>query len=349
MKSLVDSGRGGPTLHFAKNVSKAPGFGPANCTIIGYYRTFLFEFPRARLLEAVEPRIIHSDSDIKAAIVSDLPDYFGRQPGDSPHYAIDVSLRDGVARTYAEAPRRTGSSFPLFLVVEENRKCPPLALDRGECVTMKEYLDGEELIEGGREGEWALVAVKTIDGAWPEFASDMYAIKIILAAVKVEQLTTEPIKELYRCSCFVDEAARAVYPFKPTMNIRASTVGDVRKADIRNKAERIEARLQGMSREKNPSLQELFDSLVLEETEDDSYLRLWYLRLWQAVNDSMKLLDHPQLWNSDTVVAGKKTPRELNEYRNKVAHWYTGKVDLRYLSDLQRTAMELLRRKYQNK
>ncbi len=54
----------------------------------------------------------------------------------------------------------------------------------------------------------------------------------------------------------------------------------------------------------------------------------------------------PQLENIDTVVAGKRTPKELKEYRNAIARWYTGRIDYAYLSDLQRTALELLRRKY---
>ena len=54
----------------------------------------------------------------------------------------------------------------------------------------------------------------------------------------------------------------------------------------------------------------------------------------------------PQLENIDMVIAGKRTPKELKEYRNTIAHWHTGRIDYSYLSDLQRTAMELLRRKY---
>ena len=54
----------------------------------------------------------------------------------------------------------------------------------------------------------------------------------------------------------------------------------------------------------------------------------------------------PQLFNDDKVVAGKRTPKQLLDYRNKIAHWHTGKIDHSCLSDLQLTAMELLRRRY---
>lgn len=95
-----------------------------------------------------------------------------------------------------------------------------------------------------------------------------------------------------------------------------------------------------------PTALELFDSIMLDKTRDDSYLRLWYLRLWQALEDAKRHLGYPQLDNLDKVIAGKRTPKELKEYRNAIAHWETGKIDYSYLSDLQYTAMELLRRKY---
>ena len=60
-----------------------------------------------------------------------------------------------------EANRRTKPTLPLFLVVEERREGRLTVLNSGECFTMDEFRDGEALIEGGRKGERALVAVNT--------------------------------------------------------------------------------------------------------------------------------------------------------------------------------------------
>ena len=106
--------------------------------------------------------------------------------------------------------------------------------------------------------------------------------------------------------------------------------------------------LQVMFKESHPSLNELFEALIFDKIDDDGESRLWYLRLWQAIEEAKGLLGYPQLWNSDIVIAGQKTPRELNEYRNNIAHWYTGRMEFQFFADLQRTAMELLRRKYRN-
>ena len=105
--------------------------------------------------------------------------------------------------------------------------------------------------------------------------------------------------------------------------------------------------LQEMMLETEPSALELFDSVLLDKNWDDNYLRLWYLRLWQAIDDSKKHLGHPQLFNKTKVIAGKMTPKKLKEYRDEIAHWHTGKLDYPHLQNLQYTAMELLRRKYQ--
>ena len=104
--------------------------------------------------------------------------------------------------------------------------------------------------------------------------------------------------------------------------------------------------LQHMVPEAEPAALELFDALLLDKTKDDNYLRLWYLRLWQAVEDAGGHLGYPQLSNITDVMAGKRTPKELKSYRNQIAHWYTGGIDQSYVNDLQRTALELLRRKY---
>ncbi len=48
----------------------------------------------------------------------------------------------------------------------------------------------------------------------------------------------------------------------------------------------------------------------------------------------------------DVVVAGNKTLRELTEYRDDIAHWWTDTIDKNFLADLRRTINELIRRRY---
>ena len=349
LMSLNSTDTGGVTTHAFKPLP--PGWLPAECSITGYCRTSIFEFPGSYLVESVTPQRIYSDGGLTAGIASDLPAYFEKGSPGSMHYTIDVSLRARARSTYEKAAAETSSrsqqTVPLFLVVEEHREGTPTTLNRGECFTIDEFRDGEERIEGGRQGERALVAVKTIDGSWPDIPPDTHTINVVLAAVKAEQDFAQHIEMRYRCSCFVSTEGQAVYMVVPRIGQpTVRTASRLDSSELRDKADRIASMLQHMVSEAEPATLELFDALLLDKTKDDNYLRLWYLRLWQAVEDAGGHLGHPQLNNVTDVMAGKRTPKELKNYRNQIAHWHTGRINYSYASDLQHTAMELLRRKY---
>lgn len=352
LKSLEPSESGGFTTHSNKGVAKALGGRSVACTITGYCRTFVFKFPGSCPVaeEPVEHQVIYSQDGLKASIVSDLPAYFEQDPDESLHYSIDVSLRTNVRSIYEkaveQANQRPDPEVPLFVVIEQYAEVPPTALNSGECYMIDEYRNGEAMIRGGREGEKALVAGRTIDGSWPDFHADMSVVNVVLTAVKMEQNATRHIKELYNDSCFVSSEGQAVYVQTATWSANVETISSLEPPDLKKKADRIGTMLQGMMSDSEPAAPELFDSIILDKTEDDSYLRLWYLRLWQALEDAKKHLGYAQLNNLDTVIAGERTLKELREYRKDIAHWYTGKIDYAYLEDLQRTALELLRRKY---
>ena len=352
LKSLEPSEDGGFTTHSVKRGAEALGGRSVECTITGYCRTFVFKFPGVYLVteEPVDHQVICSHSGLKASIASDLPAYFEQEPSESLHYSIDVSLRASVRSIYEKAIEQSNqqphSEVPLFVVIEEYLDVPPTVLNSGECFMMDECIDGEAMIKGGREGEKALVAEHTTDGSWPDFHADMSVVNVVLAAVKMEQNVTGHIEELYNGSCFVSSEKQAVYIRSATISASAETISRLEPPDLREKGGRIEAMLQRMMSDSKPVASELFDSILLDKTKDDGYLRLWYLRLWQALEDAKKYLGYPQLMNIREVIAGKRTPKELKEYRDAIAHWYTGKIDYAYLSDLQRTGMELLRGKY---
>ena len=327
------------------------GYELTQFTLTGHCRTFLFEFPGSHLVaeEPVEHQVIYECSDLKAAIVSDLPAYFEKNPANSLHFKIDVSLRAAVQSTYEEAlrqPKRTIGK--LFLVIEQISEITPTELSDGQCFTVDEVRDGKVVIEGGREGERALVAVRTVDCPWPDYRCDMGRVNIVLAAVKAMQDVTGSIRQLYECSCFVSSEEEAVYIRNCTTTTSAtgSTTSPLTPDELEDRASRIRAMLGNMMKDSELSAEELFDSMVLGETMDDDYLRFWYLRLWQALDDANKHLGQPQLWNKGSVIAGNRTPKEHRIYRKNIAHWYTGRIDHAYLSDLQCIAMKLLRRKY---
>ena len=61
--------------------------------------------------------------------------------------------------------------------------------------------------------------------------------------------------------------------------------------------------------------------------------------------DAKKHLAEADPERCSSVVAGERTPQELKEYRDGIAHWWTGKVDYSFVTAIQKTVAELLRRK----
>ena len=78
---------------------------------------------------------------------------------------------------------------------------------------------------------------------------------------------------------------------------------------------------------KTPQVAELIDAILLDKTRDDAHFRLWYLRLWQAVVDAKRILGQPKFEDDAHTIAGNLTAIQLKEYRDRIAHWWTGNVD----------------------
>lgn len=357
LQSLKNRDSGGLTTYGAKASAAPLGGIETVCTVTGYCRTLVFEFPGSCLIPdgPVRPQVISERAGFKATVVSNLPAYFQQGHSRFPHYGIDVSLRDGVDRVYRkEAEQWNGSRTPMFLLIEQYEDVAATTFANGECFVIDERVNGEEMVEGGREGEKALLAFRTSNGAWPDFELDPQGVNTVLAAVKVEQNVTYHIQERYRCSCFVSDDGRAVYTIHPAMSIGYGGLrvdSPVDTDGLERKVERIRSIHDGMKRDSAnmPQVAELIDSVLLDQTQDEGHFRLWYVRLWQAVVDAKRYLGEPGLEDGRSIIAGKLTPKELKDYRNSIAHWWTGKVDFSFVTGIQQTVIELLRRKYRTK
>ena len=352
--SLTTKPSGSVTTHGAKLMATPLGGTATVCTVTHYCRTSVFEFPGCHLIsqEPVLHQVICESESFKAAVVSDLNDYFKQGHSAFSHFAIDVSLRDGVDRVYSREVRQNKApKVPMFLVIEQHEKVPSTTFEDGECYLIDECRDGKAMIEGGREGERALLAFRTGNGAWPNFSPAKHAVNTVLVAVKVEQNLTHHIEERYSCSCFVSDDGRAVYAVHPTMSIGFGGVrvtSPVDPADLGEKVIRVRAIHDGLRRDSvsRPQVAELIDSVLLDKKKDDGHYRLWYLRLWQAAADAKRLLGEPEFEDATNIIAGKLTPKELKQYRHSIAHWWTGKVDFSFITGIQLTVLKILRRKY---
>ena len=261
----------------------SPGTRPVDCVLRGHCRTFVFGLPKAELRAEVplQPTVILDRPGARATVVSDLLGYF-RVVSPFRHYRICCSLRSKIddalsKRAKGERPGR----FPLYVVVEQEQECET-TLEEGTC-----YIVDQEMVTGGQAGEEALLAWKTVHAPWPEIVEERPGlVAAVLAAVKIVQDATEPVREVAESSCFYSAEDRAVYwtTMIASANLtvikpRTETEMAERAVQMRTLAELFDARL----REGDTRIQDLVAALQLEKIDTDHYRRVWYLNLFEAI------------------------------------------------------------------
>ena len=325
-----------------------------HCTISGYCRTQIFEFPGINFHpDGDEPHhTIYSSPPVKACVASNLVDYFVDSTF-SKHYAISPSLRYKVTETDEKIRSQQKGRTPVFLVIEEFNQLAPVEMVKGECSIADEVgvRDGkkEPMLVGGRDGEKFITAWATIDGAWPELPNNQQLVNMILAGVRVGQQTPDPIRKCLDGNGLVTDDGRFVEIIQPTTSARLSTATPMDTAAYRGRVSEIRRVIAAMEQNIGaPHMALLVNSIYSDEYKDDAYQRLQYLQLWQSlVEAGPRWLSYQgDIRYDNVVVAGKKTLLELTEYRDDIAHWWTDTIDENFLADLRRTVNELMRRKY---
>ena len=324
------------------------------CTICGYCRTQIFEFPGVNFHpNGDEPhRTIYSSPTVQACVASNLADYFVTSTW-SNHYAISPSLRHEIGETDEKITSQQKGRVPVFLVVEESSRLKPVEMIKGECSISDEVLvrDGEQvpILVGGREGEEFITAWDTVDGAWPELPNNQQLVNMILAGVRVGQKTAGPIRKYIANDCLITDDERFVTMMRPTASARLSTATVMDTAAYRSRISEIVRGIAAMAQDIGaPHMALLVNSMYNDEYKDDSYDRLQYLQLWQSLQDAGRKYLHYQgdVKYDKKIVAGKKTLLELTEYRDDIAHWWTDSIDGNYMADLRQTINELIWRRY---
>ena len=326
------------------------------CTISGYCRTRIFEFPGIDFRpNGEEPHhTIYKSRSVQASVASNLVGYFENSTS-SDHYAISPSLRYEVRETEEKIKTQQDGRVPVFLVIEEFNQVTPVQMVKGECSISPEIIeerDGEKvpILVGGRDGEEFLTAWATTDGAWPEIPTDQRLVNMILAAVRAGQETPGPIRKYLDQNGLVTDEGRFVEMMRPTISMRPSVSKVMDTEAYRDRISEISKAVTAIEQDIGaPHMALLVNSMYSDEYKDDAYRRLEYLGLWQSLVDAgRRYLGYrgQSIRYDDVVVAGTKTLQELTRYRDDIAHWWTDTIDENFMADLQRTINELIRQKY---
>ena len=342
------------TLAGVRTMYEGMGGKEFHCTISGYCRTQVFEFPKIDFRpNGDEPyHTIYTSPSVQAYVASHLVDYFTNSAC-SNHYTINPSLRHMVGETEANIRSQSKDRTPVFVVIEESSQLTPVEMTKDECNILEEALvqNGEivPVLVGGREGKKFIVAWATTNGAWPELPNNRPLVNMILAGVRAGQQTSGPIHKYVDDSCLITDDGRFVMMIRPTLSGRGSVATPMDTSEFRDRVSEIRGAVAAMEQDVSaPHMSLLFDAMYSDDFKDDSYQRLQYLRLWQSlVEAGKKFLSYQGNIRTDTaVVAGNKTLSELKDYRHDIAHWWTDTIDGNFLADLRRTTNELIRLKY---
>ena len=342
------------TLYGVREMYSGIGGKEFCCTISGYRRTRIFEFPGIVFhSDGNEPHHeIYLSRSVQAYVTSNLVDFFVNSTF-SDHYEISPSLRQEVVATDKKIKSQQKDRTPIYVVIEESNQLTPVEMVKGECSISDEIVvrDGKKspiLIEG-RDGEQFITAWATIEGEWPELPNNQQSVNMILAGVRAGQQTPDPIHKYLDQNGLVTDDGRFVEMMRPTMSGRASTATTMNTAAYRNRASEIRKAITAIEQEIcAPHMALLVNSMYRDDYMDDAYQRLHYLQLWQSLSEAgRKYLGYQgDIRNDEVVVAGEKTLLELKDYRDDIAHWWTDAIDENYLADLQRTLNKLIRCKY---
>ncbi len=342
------------TLAGLRSIYAASGGKAISCTITGHFRTQIFDFPGVdfRGTSNDPPQSVYHSPSIQASVVVDLFDYLVNQTR-SKHYVISPPLRHRVREVDEQRRTQNKSRIPVYLVVEEHNALLPVHMANGECSILNEIheQDGQKIpyLIGGREGEQFITAWHAVGGSWPEIPDNQDIVNLILAAVRVGQDTPDPIRKYIDQSCLVTDDGRFVITRRATASARLSTATTMDTKKCQDKALEIRNAIAAMASDiSTPHIALLVNSMYRDEYKDDAFERLQYLRLWESLREAgEKYLGYQgNIRKDNVVVAGRKTLQELKQYRNDIAHWWTDTSDEGFLTDLQRTVNELLRRKY---
>ena len=311
---------------------------PHPCKLSTYFRTLIYEIP-GFIANADRPIIataIKCTSDFKASIVVDPHNYI-RKEKFSDHYERDRCLREKLeALDNGIHGVGTCNSGDIFLVIEYKEDMDKFPVVDGQCVKQK-------------VNDVEVIFVVDCDGAiYPSPDERVISINAVLTAVKMEYQVTGCLKEVVNGSCYLTEDGKVAYGVRPEIRAELHVKNPLEFEDIsrkskncRNLVVKIE---EGCIGEKNQQkygeehLEKLIEALQRDPSTDDSYLRLWYVRLWERLVDfgkgcspSLRVENDPNLKDHE------------KRHRDDIAHWHADKIDKELLRTLQLKTFDIIK------
>ena len=322
--------RGGLTLDGARAIGKTlnpnmPDF--LVRSIVGYTVTKIFDTPVAWPTESgiCHYRISGGTSKYSATLTGKLTDYL-RSESELGQFVKDPGLRENVQNI-----ENNSGVNPTFLVVEECGEIGACRMGQGECW------------QGPNSGRDGVVIFKTTDGAWPTLSEQIEQDTSLLAAMRAMSRSTHPFELRAKHVLFLTDQDESAHPYVVDVSVAFGGLRVLRPLDpdwpgALGATVKILREASG-----DPAVKQLLAAIRLDNVRDgDDYLRLWYLSLWQALNDVERHCNNKTVKRWMTDGPERKRWKDLTLHRNAIAHWQTDKVDYERLANLHCYALEVV-------
>ena len=302
--------------------------------IVGYRSATIFASPFSWTTPTNTDWIGIASSNIDGAtcsaiLTNDLAKYLS-EISDQDQFRHSPGLREQVASL-----ETTHGESGAFLVFEQAGSIAKCTLNQGECFYGKVF-----------ESQEGLILIRTMDGAWPEFHEAVDFQNKVLAVIRARTKTLHPYELHAKSVCFVTDKGERGIPIAPTLNLaygglRAETL--VPKDDVEEWGAEFQRSLDRMDAfQQNAAMTELLVAIRLDSAKDEEFMRLWYLRLWQALVDFGMVFKNTSIGPELVRMSMAQEWQEIKAHRTAIAHWQTELIDYKMVGKIHEYALTVI-------
>ena len=309
-----------------------------HCYLVEYMRTIVYRIPSLKVKGSwpANSTILH-EPGFRASVVVD-PFAYLRDERISDQFELEDNFQTELTeKCPVPAP---DSEPPLYLVIQFKENLKAFAAVDGQC-RMVPSAGGD-----------TFVLVECGEPYTPNTNERTHTVNAVLAAVRYEFGVTDGMEPYFNTYCYRAEGGEFVLPWRveisePTLRVTSpidATKVTEKAASAADLATQIENNFQASTGgprtsqgpDFNQCLDELLEALQLGETRDHAYWRLWYLQVYDRLEEFGK--QHKlQIGNKDGL-------EDEKAHRNLIAHRGVDRIDGTLLRSIQTKAVGIIKR-----
>lgn len=309
---------------------------PFPCHITEYLQTTIFRIPTYKVEKGhIAPCTVKKTNEFKASVVTNPVSYLLNDSFSNQRF-VDESFGEALrqcCKQEEDKPEKT-----IFVVVQLREYMGTFPVVDGQCARF--------LFENVER-----YMVFDCSGARAPLPKDQTEnISMVLSALKAELEITDALEKAFNANCFDTLENKCVIRGEVSGSAGVQLVSPITSHDlsaraqaIKNLVARIESEIEQPSQNRpqhfGERLGELTRALQLEPTTDDTFLRLWYLQLWertQELGDAFR--PKLQLLNDQDL-------KDEKQHRNDIAHYRVDALDWAMLRSLQKKVFGILKQR----